>query len=305
MKKILFNVFIVFFAVAAELASQAELHYSSSLYLPQSAPELQTFAEAYVSVQQPLYSSQLQTQEQLVSSSNLDFHPKSTSVQQSVQFPGQYSYSSVRIFGARNSVSPVSFIEGSRSSPSNGEYSNSDQSLPVSQLYRSPDNQYSLIYSYPPVQFGVVSHTEYAPTQQQSFPPSQENFPPPTQEDDFPVTATTTEQPSTTTEVLATSTEVTDTTTESSERALVGTSTEQTNATATEDEHSEKLTQSEQQGIYYVYHPSGQLQRIRYTAYDDPKGMEYSAKLKYENVEPVSGPIYTYDPETYVFRRIN
>lgn len=57
-------------------------------------------------------------------------------------------------------------------------------------------------------------------------------------------------------------------------------------------------------GSYLIYHPSGLLQRVVYSTEDDPRNMAFSAKLRYQNVKPVVEPVYTYDPQTYVFRRI-
>lgn len=59
------------------------------------------------------------------------------------------------------------------------------------------------------------------------------------------------------------------------------------------------------QGVYYIYHPEGMLQRVSYLTKGDDKNMEYTAKLKYHNVEPIKGPIYTYDPKTFAFQRLN
>lgn len=67
---------------------------------------------------------------------------------------------------------------------------------------------------------------------------------------------------------------------------------------------SERLTENEDQGVYYIYHPNGLLQKVVYATNDDLEKMAFSARLKYENVEPIRDPIYTYDPETYVFKRI-
>ncbi|VEN57405.1 unnamed protein product [Callosobruchus maculatus] len=58
-------------------------------------------------------------------------------------------------------------------------------------------------------------------------------------------------------------------------------------------------------GQYYIYHPDGLLQKVRYATVDDMRNMEFSAKLRYENVNPIVGPIYTYDPETYAFSLLN
>lgn len=59
------------------------------------------------------------------------------------------------------------------------------------------------------------------------------------------------------------------------------------------------------QGVYYFYHPGGLLQRVAYLTKNDEENMEYTAKLKYQNVEPIKGPIYTYDPNTFEVQRIN
>ncbi|KAJ8931456.1 hypothetical protein NQ314_015642 [Rhamnusium bicolor] len=67
---------------------------------------------------------------------------------------------------------------------------------------------------------------------------------------------------------------------------------------------SEKLSEPEENGVYYIYHPNGLLQRVTYATKDDIKNMKFSAKLMYENVQPITGPVYTYDPETFVFNRI-
>ncbi|VEN43272.1 unnamed protein product [Callosobruchus maculatus] len=70
---------------------------------------------------------------------------------------------------------------------------------------------------------------------------------------------------------------------------------------------SAKLTEAddlEERGEYYIYHPQGLLQRIMYTTRDDVEKMEYTAQLKYHDVEPIRGPIYTYDPETFALSRL-
>ncbi|XP_076251561.1 uncharacterized protein LOC143190874 [Rhynchophorus ferrugineus] len=129
-----------------------------------------------------------------------------------------------------------------------------------------------------------VPHTVYgppspAPSYGPPAPPSPSYGPPPSEEPSLTTTAlpeaTTTELP-TTTEALSESVNV-------------------TNA---------KLQQKSDFGVYYIYHPSGLLQRVRYETEDDTKNMAFSARLNYENVEPISGPIYTYDPQSYVFQRI-
>lgn len=71
---------------------------------------------------------------------------------------------------------------------------------------------------------------------------------------------------------------------------------------------NEKLTENNsgvtQQGIYYIYHPNGLLQRVIYMTKDDAGNMVYSAQLKYENVDPIREPIYTYDPKTLILRQL-
>ncbi|CAG9769141.1 unnamed protein product [Ceutorhynchus assimilis] len=58
------------------------------------------------------------------------------------------------------------------------------------------------------------------------------------------------------------------------------------------------------QGSYYIYHPSGLLQKVTYVKNDDAKKMSLDVKLKYENVDPIRGPVYTYDPESLVFQKV-
>ncbi|VEN43274.1 unnamed protein product [Callosobruchus maculatus] len=59
-----------------------------------------------------------------------------------------------------------------------------------------------------------------------------------------------------------------------------------------------------EQGIYYVYHPSGLLQRVIFTTADDVHNQQISAQLQYQNIEPISGPVYAYDPNTFVLQRL-
>ncbi|CAG9769139.1 unnamed protein product [Ceutorhynchus assimilis] len=62
-----------------------------------------------------------------------------------------------------------------------------------------------------------------------------------------------------------------------------------------------KLTQNKNSdGAYYIYHPTGLLQKVTYATKDNLERMAFSARLRYENVEPV----YTYDPITYVFKKL-
>lgn len=158
--------------------------------------------------------------------------------------------------------------------------------LPVSKNYGPPQQTYgapSQEYAPPP--------QEYGPPAQEYGPPLQEYGPPPSEEYGPP------EEPSTTTiEPEATTTEL-PTTTEANllEAEDLG--------SGDADLQSENLKNTDE-GVYYIYHPSGLLQRVAYATKDDVEKMAFSAKLKYENVEPIKGPIFTYDPKTYVFKRL-
>lgn len=57
-----------------------------------------------------------------------------------------------------------------------------------------------------------------------------------------------------------------------------------------------------QQGTYYIYHPSGLLQRIAYATKNDNANMGFTAQLRYQDVEPITDPIYTYDPNTFILQ---
>ncbi|KAL3270524.1 hypothetical protein HHI36_021063 [Cryptolaemus montrouzieri] len=82
------------------------------------------------------------------------------------------------------------------------------------------------------------------------------------------------------------------------------TTTEIPTTTAVESENlSEKLRDGEQ-GVYYIYHPTGLLQKITYATKDDVQDMAYYARIKYEDVEPIKDPIFTYDPTTAELKRI-
>ncbi|RZC36506.1 hypothetical protein BDFB_009193 [Asbolus verrucosus] len=76
------------------------------------------------------------------------------------------------------------------------------------------------------------------------------------------------------------------------------------------DAVKDKLTEGseveglQQEAVYYIYHPGGLLQRVVYLARDDPQNMAYTAQFQYENVEPIREPIYTYDPETFLFQQL-
>ncbi|XP_018569798.1 extensin-2-like [Anoplophora glabripennis] len=134
-------------------------------------------------------------------------------------------------------------------------------------------------------------HRIYGPPPQEYGPPPQEYGPPPSEEYGSPD-----EPPTTTVEPEATTTEL-PTTTESNDLEAKDL------GSGDADLQSEKLKNADE-GVYYVYHPSGLLQRVVYATQDDVEKMAFSAKLKYENVEPIKGPIFTYDPKTYVFKRL-
>lgn len=77
-------------------------------------------------------------------------------------------------------------------------------------------------------------------------------------------------------------------------------------ADSTRSEESGKLVEDAfvEQGVYYVYHPDGLLQKVVYSTKGDVQDMGYTAQLKYEDVEPIRDPIYTYDPETLEVRQV-
>ncbi|XP_066247729.1 uncharacterized protein [Euwallacea similis] len=76
-------------------------------------------------------------------------------------------------------------------------------------------------------------------------------------------------------------------------------------ANSTQSERLESASEDLTRGSYYIYHPSGRLQKVTYLTRNDDRKMEFSARLQYRDVEPVKGPIYTYDPQTYVFTQLN
>nr|XP_023026746.1 U1 small nuclear ribonucleoprotein C-like [Leptinotarsa decemlineata] len=164
---------------------------------------------------------------------------------------------------------------------------------PPQQEYGPPKAE----YGPPQPEYGPPQH-EYGPPQQEYGPPQPEYGPPkpeygPPQPEYGPPPvygppakeATTTESGTTTTD-LPTTTDY------------------PVNGTSRRFEKLQKEDGLSQRGVYYIYHPEGLLQRVVYSTKDDVRKMEYSAKLKYENVEPVRGPIYSYDPRSFEFQRI-
>ncbi|CAH1176358.1 unnamed protein product [Phaedon cochleariae] len=183
---------------------------------------------------------------------------------------------------AVSAAEPPSAYRGWYSHPDSGPYQPSGW-RPSGPDFRLPVPQ--ALYGSPPQGYLPVPAQEYGP------PPPQEYGPPSTE------TPTTTEQEMTTTEEF--------TTTEAATTTEAYTEAESANSVDGE-EQSQKLVQPvDQQGIYFIYHPSGLLQRVDYSTREDTAKMAYSANFKYENVEPISGPIYTYDPMTFVFKRLN
>ena len=49
-----------------------------------------------------------------------------------------------------------------------------------------------------------------------------------------------------------------------------------------------------EQGLYYLYLPNGQLQKVVYSKEEDPIRMENKAILQYKIVEPINGPVYSF-----------
>lgn len=62
----------------------------------------------------------------------------------------------------------------------------------------------------------------------------------------------------------------------------------------------EKGRLSKGQGLYYIYHPDGHLQKVVFSS--KKKGKSVTAQVKYEDVEPIRGPIFTYSPQDLVLR---
>ncbi|XP_008547723.1 protein piccolo [Microplitis demolitor] len=52
----------------------------------------------------------------------------------------------------------------------------------------------------------------------------------------------------------------------------------------------------QKQGEYYIALPDGRLQRVQYVSRQDIEAMKYFAKIRAENVEPLRGPVYAYQP---------
>lgn len=160
------------------------------------------------------------------------------------------------------------------------------------QVYEVPwvgDQQPQSSYGPPNPQYGAPPQT-YGPPAPEYGPPAQE-YGPPAQEYGPPEEPTTTDYPSITTAIPSVNT--------------TNATVDSTNTTQTHTEKLEAFNGELSRGQYYIYHPTGLLQKVTYQTNDDSRNMAFSAQLKYTNVDPVRGPIYTYDPNTYVFSRIN
>lgn len=62
------------------------------------------------------------------------------------------------------------------------------------------------------------------------------------------------------------------------------------------EEEGDVDEQQRQSGEYYVALPDGRLQRVQYVSGQDVAAMKYFAKIQAENVEPLRGSIYAYQP---------
>ncbi|XP_048526068.1 uncharacterized protein LOC109535513 isoform X2 [Dendroctonus ponderosae] len=69
------------------------------------------------------------------------------------------------------------------------------------------------------------------------------------------------------------------------------------------DEVEYELEDLNNQGVYYIIHPSGLFQKVVYSTWDDPQYMQSSTQINNADVDPIMEPVYTYDPTTFVFQR--
>lgn len=132
---------------------------------------------------------------------------------------------------------------------------------PPQSSYGPPQSSYGppeSSYGPPQSSYGPPSPS-YGPP-----PPAPSYGPPPTEE-----SATTTEVPTTTSEIET--------------------------ATDNEVEQVDDTKPIKQTGQYYIYHPFGLLQQVVYQTENNEKKKEFSARLKYKDVEPLRSPIFTYD----------
>ncbi|KAJ8982272.1 hypothetical protein NQ317_007244 [Molorchus minor] len=78
------------------------------------------------------------------------------------------------------------------------------------------------------------------------------------------------------------------------------TSTRSTNRNDTELEADQRNSTERAQENEKLTEARGK-KKVVYATNDDAANMAFSARLKYQNVEPINGPVYTYDPETFAF----
>lgn len=69
-------------------------------------------------------------------------------------------------------------------------------------------------------------------------------------------------------------------------------------------EGNAQLMNNEEVGVYHIYHPNGVLQRVEYRTKNEDDKMTVSTSVRYKLIEPIKGPIYTYDPQTLLYRQI-
>ncbi|KAF5301840.1 hypothetical protein FQA39_LY10625 [Lamprigera yunnana] len=69
-------------------------------------------------------------------------------------------------------------------------------------------------------------------------------------------------------------------------------------------ENLENFDKQIEEGVYYLYLPSGALQKVTYSTSNNFEKMALNAQLQLQNVDPVSGPIYTYNPGSFAFQQI-
>lgn len=71
-----------------------------------------------------------------------------------------------------------------------------------------------------------------------------------------------------------------------------------------DNEGMAEISNNKQVGFYYIYHPNGLLQKVEYINKNNEEQMSMSTSVRYQTVEPIKGPIYTYDPQTLIYRQI-
>ncbi|XP_044738282.1 glutenin, high molecular weight subunit PW212-like [Chrysoperla carnea] len=72
----------------------------------------------------------------------------------------------------------------------------------------------------------------------------------------------------------------------------------------TNDKEAEEESTKAANGYYYLLLPDGKLQKIVYMTEEDLKKMAFVARLQYQNVEPIQGPVYSYNPENSPFVQV-